>query len=74
MTTWCLDAPVSEFVWNFKTHGMNAVGQDEVAILLVKNPDEDVPPRDIFEHLQTLYEQASKGEKKIIFETLETKS
>ena len=53
--------PVSEFVWNFKTQGMTAVGQDEIVILLVKNPDEDVPPRDIFEHLQTLYEQAGRG-------------
>ena len=40
---------------------MSAVGQDEIVILLVKNPEEDVPPRDIFEHLQTLYEQAGRG-------------
>ena len=56
-----LDSPVSEYVWNFKTQGMTAVGQDEFAILLVKNPDENVPPRDIFEHLQSLYEQAGRG-------------
>lgn len=55
------DTPVSEFVWNFKTEGMNAVGQDEIVILLVKSPDEDVPPRDIFEHLQELYETAGTG-------------
>jgi len=54
-------SPVSEYVWNFKTQGMTAVGQDEFAILLVKNPDENVPPRDIFEHLQSLYEQAGRG-------------
>ena len=48
-------------MWNFKTQGMTAVGQDEFAILLVKNPDENVPPRDIFEHLQSLYEQAGRG-------------
>jgi len=53
--------PVSEFVWNFKTQGMTAVGQDELAILLVKNPEEQIPPRDIFEHLQSLYEQAGRG-------------
>ena len=40
---------------------MNAVGQDEIVILLVKSPDEDVPPRDIFEHLQSLYEAAGTG-------------
>lgn len=40
---------------------MNAVGQDEIVILLVKSPDEDVPPRDIFEHLQELYETAGTG-------------
>ena len=56
-----LDSPVSEYVWNFKTQGMTAVGQDEFAILLVKNPEENIPPRDIFEHLQSLYEQAGRG-------------
>ena len=40
---------------------MTAVGQDELAILLVKNPEEQIPPRDIFEHLQSLYEQAGRG-------------
>ena len=55
------DPPVSEFVWNFKTQGMTAVGQDELAILLVKKVDEETPPRDIFEHLQSLYEQAGRG-------------
>ena len=54
-------SPVSEFVWNFRTQGMTAVGQDEIVILLVKSPEEDVPPRDVFEHLQTLYEQAGRG-------------
>ena len=55
------DTPVSDFVWNFKTQGMTAVGQDELAILLVKKPEEQIPPRDIFEHLQSLYEQAGRG-------------
>ena len=40
---------------------MTAVGQDEVVILLVKEPDEDLPPKDIFLHLQSLYEQAGRG-------------
>ena len=48
-------------MWNFKTQGMTAVGQDELVILLVKNQEEKVPPRDIFEHLQVLYEQAGRG-------------
>ena len=56
-----LDSPVSDFVWNFKTQGMTAVGQDEIVILLVKKSDEDLPPRDIFEHLQSLYEQSGNG-------------
>ena len=55
------DAPVSDYVWNFRTCGMTAVSQDEVVILLVKEPDEELPPRDIFVHLQRLYEQASRG-------------
>lgn len=49
-------SPASDYVWNFRTQGMTAVGQDEIVILLIKN--EDLPPRDIFEHLQGLYEQA----------------
>jgi MAD (mothers against decapentaplegic) interacting protein len=61
ITIFFQDAPVAEFVWNFKTQGMSAVGQDEIVILLVKNPEEDVPPRDIFEHLQLLYELAGRG-------------
>ena len=40
---------------------MTAVGQDEVVILLVKEPEEDLPPKDIFMHLQRLYEQAGRG-------------
>ncbi len=56
-----LDSPVSDYVWNFKTQGMTAVGQDEIVILLVKSAQEEIPPRDIFEHLQTLYEHAGRG-------------
>ena len=52
---------MSDYVWNFKTQGLSAVGQDEVVILLVKKPQELVPPRDLFEHFQTLYEQAGRG-------------
>ena len=52
---------MSDYVWNFRTWGMTAVGQDEVVILLVKEPDEDLPPKDIFLHLQSLYEQAGRG-------------
>lgn len=40
---------------------MTSVGQDEVVILLVKTDDECLPPRQVFQHLQHLYEQAGKG-------------
>lgn len=54
-------SPVAKYVWNFKTQGMSAVGQDEVVILVVQSEDELIPPRDIFEHFQFLYEQAGRG-------------
>ena len=54
-------SPINKPVWNFRTQGLAAVGQDEVVILLIKLEGESLPARNIFEHLQHLYEQASIG-------------
>ena len=40
---------------------MCTAGQDEIVIILEVEPDEDTPPRDIFCHFGTVYEEASKG-------------
>ena len=54
-------SPINKPVWNFRTQGLAAVGQDEVVILLIKLEGESLPARNIFEHLQHLYEQVSIG-------------
>ena len=38
-----------------------SVGQEEIVTALEVSPDETTVPRDIFTHLYTLYEEASKG-------------
>ena len=53
---------VNRTCWCFTTKGMCTVGQDEVVIVLECLPDESSIPRDIFCHLHSVYEQASKGE------------
>ena len=50
-------APVSKLVWNFASRGLTSVGQDEVVILLEAEDDENLPPRDIFVVIQSIYEQ-----------------
>ncbi len=40
---------------------MATAGQDEIVIVLECLPEEKMVPKDIFTHLQTLYEEASKG-------------
>ena len=40
---------------------MTTVGQEEIVIVLETLPDETTIPRDIFTHLNTVYQDASKG-------------
>jgi len=40
---------------------MSTVGQDDIVIVLECLPDEKTIPRDIFCHMGTVYEEASKG-------------
>jgi hypothetical protein len=42
---------------------MSCVGQDEIVIILECLPDEATVPKDIFRHLNTLYQDASRGKK-----------
>ena len=32
------DSPISNKVWNYRTHGLTSVGQDEVVVLVVQLP------------------------------------
>ena len=56
-----VDCCVNRVCWCFSTKGMCTVGQDEVVIVLECLPDEKVVPRDIFCHLNSVYDEASKG-------------
>jgi hypothetical protein len=47
---------------------MSCVGQDEIVIILECLPDEATVPKDIFRHLNTVYQDASRG--KNIFSVL----
>lgn len=57
-----LDAPIGKDLWVYTSKGLPTVGQDEVILLLIRlNDDESLPRREIFEHFQSLYEQARGG-------------
>lgn len=56
-----LDCCVNRTVWCFTTRGMTSVGQEEIVIVLESLPEENTPPRDIFVHLNNVFEDASKG-------------
>lgn len=56
-----VDCCVNHVVWCFTTQGMCTVGQEEIVTALEVSPDEATVPRDIFTHLYTVYEEASKG-------------
>ncbi|XP_064604177.1 zinc finger FYVE domain-containing protein 9-like isoform X2 [Liolophura sinensis] len=56
-----LDCCVHRQCWCFTSKGLCTVGQDEVVIVLECLQDEITLPMDIFHHLQSLYESASKG-------------
>ncbi|XP_055693227.1 zinc finger FYVE domain-containing protein 9 [Lutzomyia longipalpis] len=48
-------------VFNFTTHGLRFVGQDEIIILLEMDSTEQVP-KDIFLHLCEIYSEADRGQ------------
>ncbi|GAB0086897.1 Zinc finger FYVE domain-containing protein [Sergentomyia squamirostris] len=48
-------------VFNFTTHGLRFVGQDEIVILLEVDESQQVP-KDIFLHLSEIYADADRGQ------------
>lgn len=56
-----VDCCVNRTCWCFSTFGMSCVGQDEIVIILECLPDEATVPKDVFKHLNTLYQDASRG-------------
>jgi MAD (mothers against decapentaplegic) interacting protein len=61
-----VDCCVNRKCWCFSTSGMNCVGQDEIVIILECLPDEATVPKDIFVHLNTLYQDASRGKLSLV--------
>ncbi|XP_063229929.1 zinc finger FYVE domain-containing protein 9 [Bacillus rossius redtenbacheri] len=56
-----LDCCVNRTCWCFSTLGLRCVGQDEVLVILECQPGEAAVPRDVFLHLNGLYQEASRG-------------
>ncbi|KAJ9579080.1 hypothetical protein L9F63_024811, partial [Diploptera punctata] len=55
-----LDCCVNRTCWCFSTSGMNCVGQDELVVILECLPDEPTIPKDIFKHINNIYQDASR--------------
>eukprot|EP00062_Callorhinchus_milii_P014418 gi/632963585/ref/XP_007897967.1/ PREDICTED: zinc finger FYVE domain-containing protein 16 isoform X2 [Callorhinchus milii] len=47
--------------WYFVSSGLHGMGQAEVVVLLLCEPDESTIPKDIFNFFITMYQDASKG-------------
>ncbi|ELT98136.1 hypothetical protein CAPTEDRAFT_178790 [Capitella teleta] len=56
-----LECCVNRVCWNFTTKGMCTVNQAEIMFVLECLPQEKTIPRDIFTHLNSVYEDASRG-------------
>uniref|UniRef100_A0A6B2EIU2 Putative smad anchor for receptor activation n=1 Tax=Phlebotomus kandelakii TaxID=1109342 RepID=A0A6B2EIU2_9DIPT len=56
-----LSCCMNRTVFNFTTHGLRFVGQDEMVILLEVDDTEQVP-KDIFLHLCEIYAEADRGQ------------
>uniref|UniRef100_A0A2I3LFJ6 Zinc finger FYVE domain-containing protein n=1 Tax=Papio anubis TaxID=9555 RepID=A0A2I3LFJ6_PAPAN len=51
----------SDKYWYFSTNGLHGLGQSEIIILLLRLPNEDTIPKDIFRLFITIYKDALKG-------------
>ncbi|XP_011728350.2 zinc finger FYVE domain-containing protein 16 isoform X1 [Macaca nemestrina] len=51
----------SDKYWYFSTNGLHGLGQAEIIILLLRLPNEDTVPKDIFRLFITIYKDALKG-------------
>lgn len=56
-----MDCCINKQAWCFTTEGMIAVGQDEIIILLECFENEKTVPKDVFLHLNHIYNEAVKG-------------
>uniref|UniRef100_T1HBW8 FYVE-type domain-containing protein n=1 Tax=Rhodnius prolixus TaxID=13249 RepID=T1HBW8_RHOPR len=60
-----LDCCVNRLCWSVCSEGLACVGQDEIAIILESLPDELFPPQDLFNLINVLYQESSKGLQKV---------
>ncbi|XP_017781380.1 PREDICTED: zinc finger FYVE domain-containing protein 9 isoform X2 [Nicrophorus vespilloides] len=56
-----MDCCVNKQAWCFSTEGLISVGQDEIVILLEYMEGERSVPKDVFYHLNNIYNDAVKG-------------
>lgn len=52
---------INKLAWCFSTDGLINVGQDEIVILLEFIDGEKTVPKDIFHHINNIYNDALKG-------------
>lgn len=53
---------VNKTAWCFSTEGLITVGQDEIVYLLECMDNEKTVPKDIFLHINNIYNDAVRGE------------
>lgn len=56
-----MDCCINKLAWCFSTEGLINVGQDEIVIILELLDDEKTVPKDIFLHINSIYQEALKG-------------
>lgn len=56
-----MDCCYGKECWCFTSHGLCAVGQDEVMVILERTPGENILPRGIIKLFTHIYDSASKG-------------
>ncbi|KAK5638041.1 hypothetical protein RI129_012336 [Pyrocoelia pectoralis] len=56
-----MDCCINKWAWCFSTEGMINVGQDEILILLEYIDNEKSIPKDVFFHLNSIYNNAKTG-------------
>lgn len=61
MLIFLVDCCVNKLVWCFSSEGMISVGQDEIVVLLEFIDNEKTVPKDVFVHLNNIYNDAIKG-------------
>lgn len=65
-----MDCCINKSAWCFSTEGMISVGQDEIVMLLEFVDNEKTVPKDLFLHLNNIYNEAVKGKLGLCLEKL----